>query len=173
MGLTPVVDRENKALTRSRLSHVDQNYLRADTIAAANAALITAQGRIEPAQRWGGGMLASVDGLRFVVPVKSINTGPSPKSYGYKRGLTWLNAVNDQVAGIGAMVVRGTPRDSLFTLDTLLNLDGGVRPEMVATDKASYSDMASGLYKMLGFRFAPRFRDRPAVLAGGRAGARG
>jgi hypothetical protein len=159
IGLTPVCDPNERALTRSRLSHVDQKYLRADTIAAANAALITAQGRIELAQRWGGGMLASVDGLRFVVPVKSINTGPSPKYYGYKRGLTWLNAVNDQVAGIGAMVVRGTPRDSLFTLDTLLNLDGGVRPEMVATDNASYSDMAFGLYKMLGFRFAPRFRD--------------
>jgi TnpA family transposase len=41
----------------------------------------------------------------------------------------------------------------------LLNLDGGVKPEMVATDNASYSDMAFGLYKMLGFRFAPRFRD--------------
>ncbi|GAA2511667.1 hypothetical protein GCM10010406_54850 [Streptomyces thermolineatus] len=161
IGLTPVIDatNTNKALTRSRLSHVDQNYLRADTIAAANAALITAQSRIELAQIWCGGLLASVDGLRFVVPVKSINTAPSLKYYGYKRGLTWLNAVNDQVEGIGAMVVRGTPRDSLFTLDTLLNLDGGVRPEMVATDNASYSDMAFGLYKMLGFRFAPRFRD--------------
>ncbi|MGW9596840.1 Tn3 family transposase [Streptomyces chartreusis] len=92
-GSPPVVDPENKALTRSRLSHVDQNYLRADTIAAANAALIGAQGRIELAQRWGGWMLGSVDGLRFVVPVKSINTGPSPKYYGYKQGLTWLNAV--------------------------------------------------------------------------------
>lgn len=59
----------------------------------------------------GGGLPASVDGLRFVVPVKSVNTGPSPKYYGYKHGVTWLNAVNDQVAGIGAMVVRGTPRD--------------------------------------------------------------
>jgi hypothetical protein len=35
------------------------------------------------------------------------------------------------------MVVRGTPRDSLFTLDTLLKLDGGVRPATVATDTAS------------------------------------
>jgi hypothetical protein len=84
IGLTPVCDPNERALTRSRLSYVDQNYLRADTISAANAALITAQGRIELAQRWGGGMLASVDGLRFVVPVKSINTGPSPKYYGYK-----------------------------------------------------------------------------------------
>ncbi len=57
------------------------------------------------------------------------------------------------------MVVRGTPPDSLFTLDTLLNLDGEVRPEMAAADNASYSDMAFGPYKMLGFRFAPRFRD--------------
>lgn len=57
------------------------------------------------------------------------------------------------------MVVRGTPRDSLYALDTLLNLDGGVKPEMVATDNASYSGMAFGLYKTLGFRFAPRFRD--------------
>jgi hypothetical protein len=127
IGLTPVIDPENKALTRSRLSHVDQNYVRADTLSAANAALIAAQSRIELDQMWGGGLLASVDGLRFVVPVKSINTGPSPKYYGYKRGVTWLNAVNDQVAEIGAMVVRGTPRDSLYTLDTLLNLDGGLK----------------------------------------------
>lgn len=27
--------------------------------------------------------------------------GPSPKYYHVKRGITWLNAVNDQVAGIG------------------------------------------------------------------------
>jgi TnpA family transposase len=150
IGLTPVCDPNERALTRSRLSHVDQKYLRGERCADHRS------GRIELAQRWGGGMLASVDGLRFVVPVKSINTGPSPKYYGYKRGLTWLNAVNDQVAGIGAIIVRGAPRDSLFTL---LNLDGGVRPEMIATDNASYSDMAFGLYKMLGFRFAPRFRD--------------
>ncbi|GIH61855.1 Tn3 family transposase [Microbispora siamensis] len=41
----------------------------------------------------------------------------------------------------------------------LQNLDGGVKPEMVATDNASYSDMAFGLYKMPGFRFASRFRE--------------
>jgi len=64
--------------------------------------------------------LASVDGLRFVVPVRTLNAGPSPKYLGYKRGLTWLNAVNDQVTGIGAQVVSGTPRDSLHILDVLL-----------------------------------------------------
>lgn len=81
----------------------------------------------------GDGLLASVDGLRFVVPVCTISAAPSPKYFGFKRGITWLNAVNDQVAGIGQMVVPGTPRDSLHILHALLNLDGGVKPEMVAT----------------------------------------
>jgi TnpA family transposase len=63
--------------------------------------------------------------------------------------------------GIGALDVPGTVRDSLFILDTLLILDGGVKPEMIATDHASYSDAVFGLFSMLGYRFAPRFRDLP------------
>jgi len=73
--------------------------------------------------------------------------------------VTWLNAVNDQVAGIGAVVVPGTLRDSLFILDTILTLDGGPRPEMVATDTASYSDIVFGLFRLLGYRFSPRIAD--------------
>lgn len=159
IGLTPVINPNIDALKRGRLAHADQFYLRLDTLAAANARLIAAQSQVPIAQSWGGGLLASVDGLRFVVPVRTINAGPSPKYYGYKRGITWLNAVNDQVSGIGAMVVPGTPRDSLYILDTLLNLDGGARPEMVATDNASYSDMVFGVFKILGYRFSPRFKD--------------
>nr|WP_308292460.1 Tn3 family transposase [Streptantibioticus ferralitis] len=39
IGMTPVVNPGHEALTRSRLVHVDQYFLRSDTIAAANAAL--------------------------------------------------------------------------------------------------------------------------------------
>ncbi|WP_276615558.1 Tn3 family transposase [Nonomuraea basaltis] len=159
VGLTPVIKVGDEALTRGRLSHVDQNYVRGETDAAANAILIEHQGKVPIVAAWGGGLLASVDGLRFVVPVKTINAGPSPKYYGYKRGLTWLNAVNDQVAGIGQLVVPGTPRDSLYILDCLINLDAGPKPAVVTTDQASDSDMVFGIFSMLGYRFAPRFAD--------------
>nr|WP_212764092.1 Tn3 family transposase [Streptomyces sp. I05A-00742] len=159
IGLAPVVNPGYKALTRARLVHVDQYYLRADTIAAANARPISAQAGIPIVRYWGDGLLASVDGLRFQVPVRTINAAPSPRYFGFKRGITWLNAVNDQVAGIGQMVVPGTPRDSLHILDALLNLDGSVKPEMVATDNASCSDIGFGLFKILGYNFSPRFRD--------------
>src|SRR6266581_6847989 len=71
VGLTPVTGTDTPALTRGRLSHVDQNYLRADTHSAANARLVDAQSSISVAQLWGGGLVASADGLRFVVPVQT------------------------------------------------------------------------------------------------------
>ncbi|MEV4899014.1 transposase, partial [Nonomuraea sp. NPDC055795] len=159
VGLTPVIKDGDEALTRGRLSHVDQNYVRTETHAAANAILIEAQRGVPIVKLWGGGLLASVDGLRFVVPVQTINAAPSPKYFGYKRGLTLLNAVNDQVMGIGQVVVPGTPRDSLYILDCLINIDAGPKPELVTTDQASESDMVFGIFSMLGYRFAPRFAD--------------
>lgn len=146
-------------MTESRLSHVDQNYLHADNHALGNARFIAYQDGIAVARTWGGGLVASVDGLRFVVPVHSLHSAPAPQYFGFKRGMTWLNAVNDQVMGIGATIVPGAPRDSPYILDALLNLDGGPKPEMIVTDQGSYSDMVFGLFAILGYRFAPRLAD--------------
>ena len=83
VGFTPVITPGVAALTRHRISHVDQNYLRAETYTAANAPLITAQADIALAQAWGGGgLLAAVDGVRFVVPVRSIDARPNPRYFG-------------------------------------------------------------------------------------------
>ena len=161
VGLTPVVKDGHPALTRGRLAHVDQHYVRADTLRAANSRLVQAQSALGLAQRWGTGLLASVDGMRFVVPVATVNAGANPRYFGHGRGLTWLNYLNDQVAGLGAVVVPGTVRDSLHILDGLLDLDVGQRPEMVATDTASYSDQIFGLFTLLGYRFSPRLAGLP------------
>jgi TnpA family transposase len=161
LGFAPIIKPGNPALTRDRLSHVSQNYVCADTLAAANGRLITAQSRVDVAQLWGGGLLASVDGLRFVVPVRSLDAGPNPRYFGQGRGIAWLNAINDQVAGIGGVVVTGTMRDSLHVLDVIVGRDGGPPPTMIATDTASYSDIVFGLFRLLGYQFSPRLADLP------------
>jgi TnpA family transposase len=43
----------------------------AETLSGANACLVDAQARIPLAQAFGGGEVASADGLRFVVPVRT------------------------------------------------------------------------------------------------------
>ncbi|MGS1460285.1 Tn3 family transposase [Klebsiella pneumoniae] len=56
------------ALTRHRLNWTKANYLRAETITSANARLVDF-GDAPLAQIWGGGEVASADGMRFVTPV--------------------------------------------------------------------------------------------------------
>jgi TnpA family transposase len=160
VGYTPVIGAAD-ALKYGRLSHVDQTYLRLATYRAANATLIDYQAAIPLAQAWGGGLVASVDGMRFVVPVPSVYARPNPKYFGRRGGATWLNMINDQAAGLGGKVVAGTPRDSLYVLDVLYDRDGGKRPEMIVTDTASYSDIVFGLLTLAGFAYAPQLADLP------------
>jgi hypothetical protein len=65
VGYVPVISAGVPALTRGRISHVDQNYLRPANYTAANSILIAAQDSIELARRWGGGLVAGIDGMRF------------------------------------------------------------------------------------------------------------
>lgn len=99
-GLEPLIRNDNQALRRDRLSWVSQNYLRDDTLSAANAILVAAQSQLELAQIWGGGEVASADGMRFVVPVRTVHAGPNPKYFGPGRGVTWYNLISDQFSGL-------------------------------------------------------------------------
>jgi Tn3 transposase DDE domain len=138
VGYRPIAKRGVPALERDRLSHVFQNYFRPETIGPANAPLVARQAGLPLAQAWGGGLVAAVDGMRFVVPVPAAFARPNRKFFGPKRGTTWLNALNDQGMGRGAKVVSGTVRDSLHMVDVIFGLDGGELPEIVVTDTGSY-----------------------------------
>ncbi|MGS2811046.1 Tn3 family transposase [Nocardia sp. MW-W600-9] len=161
VGFAPVTSPGVEALTRDRLHHVDQSYIRFDTLAAANVALIEAQAQIPLAQVWGGGLVASVDGLRFVVPVRTIHARPNAKYFGRGRGITWLNMINDQAAGLAAQVLSGTPRDSLHAVDVVLRQQGGTVPEAIITDAGSYSDIVFGLLHLLGRQYRPQLANLP------------
>jgi hypothetical protein len=86
-GLEPLIRGDVAALKRDRLSWVDQNYIRQETLTAANAMLVAAQSRIPLANAWGGGEVASADGMRLVVPVRTVHAGPNPIYFGIGRGL--------------------------------------------------------------------------------------
>ena len=156
-GSGPLVRRDIPALKRDRLAWVDQNYVREDTLIAANATLVAAQSRI--AQAWGGGEVASADGLRFVVPVRTVHAGPNPKYFGIGRGVTWYNLVSDQFTGLHAITVPGTLRDSLILLAVVLEQQTELQPTQIMTDTGAYSDVVFGLFRLLGYRFSPRLAD--------------
>lgn len=146
IGLEPLIKHNIPALTRHRLSWVKQNYLRAETLVSANARLVDFQSTLELAGRWGGGEVASADGMRFVTPVKTINSGSNRKYFGSGRGITWYNFVSDQYSGFHGIVVPGTLRDSIFVLEGLLEQQTGLNPVEIMTDTAGSSDIIFGLF---------------------------
>ena len=160
IGLAPVVNPTVPALTRDRLTWVQQNYLRPDTLSRANARLVEAQSQIWLAQQWGGGEVASADGLRFVVPVRTVYAGPNaeyfPKN---KRGITLYNLMSNQYTGLNGIVVTGTLRDSLVLVSLLLGQQTTVQPTEIMTDTGAYSDVIFGLLWLLGYQFSPRISD--------------
>jgi TnpA family transposase len=161
IGYRPIAKKGVPALERARLSHVFQNYVRPETLAAANAPLVARQADLLLAQAWGGGLVAAVDGMRFVVPVPAAFARPNRKFFGSKRGMTWLNAINDCGMGRGAKIVSGTVRDSLHMVDVIFGLDGGDLPEIVVSDTGSYSDVVFGLLELLGISYRPALADLP------------
>jgi len=159
VGLEPLVRNDMAALTRGRLGWVLQNYLRAETLTPPNARLVDYQAKLWLTQQWGGGEVASADGLRFVVPVRTLNAGHNPKYFGVGRGATYDNFSSDQFTGFHAIVIPGTLRDSLFILDGLLEQQTSLRPVELMADTAGSSDVVFGLFWLLGYQFSPRLAD--------------
>lgn len=158
-GPEPLIRHDVPALRRERLAWVDQNYLRDDTLVTANAILVAAQSRIPIARSWGGGEVASADGMRFVVPVRTVHAGPNPKYFGFGQGVTWYNLMSDQCSGLNAITVPGTLRDSLILLAVVLEQQTELQPTKIMTDTGAYSDVVFGLFRLLGYRFSPRLAD--------------
>jgi TnpA family transposase len=159
IGLEPLVKPHVPALTRHRLSWVKQNYLRAETLVRANARFVEHQATLPLAQKWGGGEVASADGMRFVTPVRTINAGPNKKYFGSYKGITWYNFMSDQYSGFHGIVIPGTLRDSIFILQGLLEQQTGLNPTEIMTDTTGTSDMVFGLFWLLGYQFSPRLAD--------------
>ena len=111
------------------------------------------------ARQWGGGDVASADGLRFVVPVRTIHAGPNPKYFGPERGVTYYNLVSDQFTGLNAITVPGTLRDSLVLLSVVLEQETELEPTEIMTDTGAYTDVIFGIFWLLGYQFSPRIAD--------------
>jgi len=159
IGLDAVVQEDVPALRRRRLAWVLETFIRADTLTRANACLVDAQQDIPLVQVWGSGEVASADGLRFVVPLRTLNAGPSSRYFGVERGVTYYNYISSHFAGFHGLVIPGAMRDAPYILDGLLEQQTSLRPTELMTDTGGYSDLIFGLFWLLGYQFSPRLAD--------------
>lgn len=69
----------------------------------------------------GGGEVAPADGMRFVVPVRTVHAGSNPKYFGTGRDVTWYPWVPASSPASTPSPLLGTLRDSLVLLAVVLN----------------------------------------------------
>ncbi len=161
IGYGPVATKGVPALERRRMGHFDHTYLRAGNYVAANPHLVAKQADIPFAQALGGGLVVAIDGMRFVVPVPSLFARPNRKYFGPKRGMTFLNMINDQAFGTSHKIVADTDRDCLHAIDLFFNSGAGSLPEVLVTDTGSYSDLVFGIAQLLGVEYRPALAGTP------------
>ena len=113
-GIEPLVRNDIPALRRDRLSWVDRITCATRRSPPPMRCWCRRRTAIELAQRWGGGEVASADGMRFVVPVRTIHAGPNPKYYGVGKGATWYNMMSNQFTGLNGIAVPGTCATAWF-----------------------------------------------------------
>ena len=145
--------------SEARLKYVARHYIRPETLIAANAPIVDYHARLELVTRWGGGEVASIDGLRFVVPNRTIHAGFNRHYYHRRPGITALTTTADHHVAIHTVIVPGTQPDALYLLDGLLDPQTSVRPREIVTDTAGYTDVIFGLFRLLGYQFSPRLAD--------------
>ena len=121
VGYKPLVDEKIPALRLERLKYVARYYIRPETLIAANAMIVDYHTKLPLAIEWGGGEVANIDGLRFVVPRETIHARRNPRYFHRRRGITAIGTTTDHYVGIHTIVVPGTPRDGLYLLDGLLD----------------------------------------------------
>lgn len=137
VGLTPVVDEDYPSLTRDRLNWTAHNYFRSATHAAASTRLFDYHANLDLARdAWGGGEMASADGMRFVIPVATIHAGYNPRYFDRQRGSTLYTWMAVTHATFHQTLIPGTHRDSLYALDGLIANQTVPRPDTVSTDTA-------------------------------------
>jgi len=159
IGLEPIINEDIPHLTRNRLSWIQQNCIRDETITKANARLVDYHSTLPLALKMGTGNIASADGLRFTCAVRTINSGPNRKYFGPKRGLTYYNFSSDQGAGFHGIVITGTIRDSLYLLDGMQDQQTSLDLREIMTDTAGASEIIFALFWLLGYQFSPRLAD--------------
>ena len=93
------------------------------------------------AELWGGREVASIDGMRFVVPYRTFHARFNRRYFHRRRGVTALGTTADHYAGIHTIVVPGTQPDWLYLLDGLRDPQTSVQPTQIMSDTAGYSLM--------------------------------
>ena len=149
-----------KDITVDMLRHVLHDFVREETLTAANADIVNRHHELPLSAVHGTGNLSSSDAQRFGIRASSLLASYYPRYYGYyEKAIGIYTHVSDQYSVFSTKVISCSPREALYVLDGLLENNTILKIREHTTDTHGYTEIIFALCHLLGFYFMPRIRD--------------
>ncbi|KDP86637.1 transposase [Cupriavidus sp. SK-3] len=149
----------------SRLSHTSmattaRNYLRLETLHAANDAISNATASLPAFHLFDirDEVHSSSDGQRFETQIDTFNARHSPKYFGLQKGVSACTLVANHVP-VNATIIGTHEHESHYVFDLLYNNTSDIQPERHSTDTHGTNQVNFWILHAFGYQFAPRYRD--------------
>jgi TnpA family transposase len=134
-------------------------YFRAETLEAANAAIVNYHHRLPMARAFGTGTLSSSDGQRFPVKGKSLTARHLSRYFARGQGLSTYTHASDQHSTFDTKVIAATDPESPYVLDGILGNQTDLLIAEHATDTHGATLANFALFDLVGLQLSPRIRD--------------
>jgi TnpA family transposase len=158
MGLWKMA--EVSGLGHPSLVSAARNYLRIETLRAANDAMTNAIASLPMFRQYDiqDELHSSSDGQRIETQIETINARHSRKYFGLKKGVSSYTLVANHVP-INARIIGTHEHESHFVFDLPHNNTTDIKPERHSTDTHGTNQVNFWILHVFDYLFAPRYRN--------------
>lgn len=158
MGLGKMA--EVSGLGSSAMQTCSRNYLRLETLRAANDAISNATAQLPAFKLFNiqDKLHSSSDGQRYETQINTFNSRHSPKYFGLKKGVSACTLVANHVP-INARIIGTQEHESHYVFDLLYNNTSDIKPEIHSTDTHGTNKVNFWTLQVFGYGFAPRYKN--------------
>ena len=158
MGLAKMA--EVSGLSSASMAGTSRNYLRLETLRAANDAISNATSQLPAFHLYDiqDTLHSSSDGQRIETQINTLNARYSPKYFGLQKGVSAYTLVANHVP-INAKIIGTHEHESHYVFDLLHNNTSDIKPERHSTDTHGTNQVNFWILHAFGYHFAPRYRD--------------
>lgn len=149
---------ESSDISTRSLIRASENYLRLETVRAANTRIIDAMAALPLFRHYDidGVVHSSSDGQKFEADRPTVKAQYSPKYFGKGKGVVAATLVANHVP-LHAELISAHDHESQWVFDLLYNNPTDIRPSIHSTDTHGTNQVNFALLKVFGLSFAPRY----------------
>ena len=155
--------RISRGITEAELEHTVNWHFTLVGLQAASDRVVRLMDRLELpnlARRLPDRLHTSSDGQKFEVRVDSLNANYSFKYFGKEQGVAAYTFRDERDLLWYSTVFSAAERESAYVIDGLMHNEV-VKSDIHSTDAFGFSEMVFAVSHLLGFSYAPRFKNFP------------